>query len=375
MSEQQRTPQEISAEILSRLDVASEYEALGVRLRGEPRASGMVSAFAYGRDDRSPSAFINIRTGVYGDSGGKDAAAYTMSLWDFSVKVGKFPDWQAARKAYAEKAGVAIGREKKAEGKSDWRERLELQSWETPGNHVLALRWCMKCKPGVTVEAIKAAGGVLAYYPCWIDKKTGEKKRRKDVRQVVAIPCYGAWFIDADPVAWVIWDVTGQEFDVTPADTPPTEPRIMAKMLSIGATSGATAGLSSLLMLCDQDRRAGIELVWKVEGPADMLALWAAIPEQDRERVAVVTQAGGASADVHIHQAKLLAGLRVAVVPDCDTAGQFGAEKWCRALDGIAGETRVVRLPWEVKPSHGEDVRDFLTGVPVSVSTTKGEVT
>ena len=61
----------------------------------------------------------------------------------------------------------------------------------------------------------------------------------------------------------------------------------------------------------------------------------------------------------------MLAGLRVAVVGDCDEAGQVGAEKWARALDGVAAEVRSVRLPWPVAPSHGKDLRDWLLGVEV----------
>ncbi len=366
MAEKTRTPQEINQEILSRLDVAAEYESLGVRLRGQPRASGMVSCFAYGRDDHSPSAWINIRSGRYGDSGGREAAAYTMSLWDFAVKVGRFPDWKTARTAYAQKAGVKIGREKaRDKGVTDWREKLELQSWDTPGNDILAQRWCIAAKPGVTVEAIRAAGGVLAYYPCWIDKKTGKKQRGRNCHQVIALPCYGSWFLDADPVAWQIFNVTGQPFDVTPKDMPDTEPPVLAKDLSVGPTAGTLMGLSSLMLLCDPDCRAKVELVWKVEGPSDMLALWAALPAEKRETVAIVTQAGGATAEVQPHQAKLLAGLRVDVVGDCDDAGYVGAEKWCRALHEVAAEVRSVRLPWAIERKHGKDVRDYLLGAPV----------
>lgn len=369
MSESARTPQEISREIIERLDIASEYESLGVRLRGEPRASGMVSCYAYGRDDHSPSAWINIRSGCYGDSGGRSAAAYTMGLFDFAVHAGRFPDWKAARAAYAEKAGVKIGREKKAKGddKTDWREKLEFQPWSTQGNDILAARWCLKVKPGVTVEAIKAAGGVLAYYPCFVDRKTGEKKKHRGCKQVIAIPAYGQWFLEADPVAWVIWDITGAEFDVTPKDTPPTEPRQMAKMISVGPTAHTLMGLSSLMMLCDPERRAGVKLVFKVEGPADMLSLWAVVPEELRESVAITTNASGACGDILSHQVKLLAGMRVALIPDSDNAGEIGCEKWARALNGIADEIKIVRLPYSLRKSHGLDLRDWLCGVNDSV--------
>lgn len=364
-----RTPREVTAEILSRLDVAAEFSALGVRVSGTPRASGMVSCYAWGRDDRKPSAWINIRSGYYGDSGGADAPAFTCSLFDLAVRAGKFADWQEARKAYAEKVSVAIGKERRAPGggggrgkdKTDWREKLEFQEWTAPGNEILLLRWCAEFKKGTTPESVKAAGGRLAYWPCWIDRKTGEKRRTRDCHQVIAIPCYGSWLLDADPVAWVLWDVLGREFDVTPRDLPPTEPRVLAKMISVGPTAGAVMGLSSLMLLCDSERRGQVELAWKTEGPADLLSLWAAVPEAEREKVAIITAAGGATADVHPHQPKLLAGLPVAVVPDCDQAGVVGAEKWCRALHGIARDVRVVRLPWEIEPKSGRDVRDYLT--------------
>ena len=109
-------------------------------------------------------------------------------------------------------------------------------------------------------------------------------------------------------------------------------------MLSIGATTGATAGFHALQVLSDPERRAAVKLVWKVEGPADMLALWAAIPETERDQVLVITGTGVATADVKPHQAKLIAGLPVAIVPDCDKAGVDGAEKWCRTIYGFASE-------------------------------------
>jgi len=95
-------------EIIARLDVAAEYEALGVRLAGRPRASGMVSCYAYGRDDRSPSAWINVQSGYYGDSGGETDGEGSISLWQFAVNVKRFPDWRTARQHYADKAGVTL---------------------------------------------------------------------------------------------------------------------------------------------------------------------------------------------------------------------------------------------------------------------------
>jgi hypothetical protein len=352
-----KSPREVTQEIIAGLDVLAEFRALGVEIVGEPRASGFVSCKAYGRDDRRPSAWINTKSGYYADSAaGSGDAAKTISLFDFAVKVSKFPDWQSARKAYAAKAGVEIGRNGSTRSKDDWHNRLILQDWSTPGNDVLALRWCMKHKPGVTVEAIKAAGGMLAYYPCHWDKEKKEVVRNANCRQVIAIPAYGEWFLDAEPVAWVCWDIAGHDIETA------TGP---VKMVSVGLTRGTVMGLSSIMALLDPDRRRQIEWAWRVEGPADMLALWAAIPEELRDRHVVITAGSSGPGDVLPHQAKLLAGIRAAVCGDCDEAGVVGQAKWLRALDGLTLESRCVSLPWPTKPKHGEDVRDFLTGVAI----------
>ncbi len=354
----ERTPQEINAEIISKLDIAAEYAALGVQLSGQPRESGMVSCYALGRDDKRPSAWVNVKTGYYGDSGGKNTESCTYSLWDFAASVaGKFADWKEARKAYAEKVGVKLGRCKASDG-DKWRLRLEFQPWELPGNDILLARWCAKVKPGITPEAVKAAGGKLAYYPCWIDRDTKEKKRGP--KQVIALPCYGQWGIAADPVAWVIFDVSGQQFDVTPKDAAPGEPRNMAKMLSIGPTTGATMGLAGLMALSDSEQHKKIEWAWKTAGPTDMLQFMSSRPPEFAERHVAVCNAGGETSDVPAYQAALFAGLKVAVVGDRDMAGTVGCEKWCRALDGICAETRAPALPYPLVESHGKDLRDFL---------------
>lgn len=95
-----------TAEIIDRLDVQSEYEALGVRVAGKPAADGWLPVHAIGRDDRNASAAIHLRTGRYKDHGGEGE---NLSLWDAAVKAGRFPDWMQARAHYADKAGVAIG--------------------------------------------------------------------------------------------------------------------------------------------------------------------------------------------------------------------------------------------------------------------------
>jgi len=350
--------QQTDAEIIAALDLQSEFAAMGVRFSGPPRQSGKAACYAMGRDDRHPSAWVDLKTGRYGDSGGgvADFAGLprSMSLWDFAVAFGGRPDWQTARREFAKKAGVKIGTAKPPE---NWRERLEFQTWDAPGNLMLVQRWCLR-KRGVTAEAIRAAGGELAYYPCFRDDATGEIKRRRNAVQVVALPCYGERLLDADPVAWVIWDLTGAELEVFRGKD---VPKGKAKMLSIGPTSGTMMGLHGLQRLTDESLRAAVKIAWKTAGPSDMLATWAAIPAELRDAVVVVTNASGEVGDVTAGQAKLFAGLSACVAIDGDAAGQAGGLKWFAALKGVASEvlTSPSKLMVDVVV---KDSRDFLGG-------------
>ena len=95
------------ADIIERLNVQAEYEALGVRTAGKPAADGWLPVHAVDRDDRNASAAINLQTGRYKDHGGDGC---NLSLFDFAAdKAGKFSDWMQARDYYAERAGLRNG--------------------------------------------------------------------------------------------------------------------------------------------------------------------------------------------------------------------------------------------------------------------------
>jgi hypothetical protein len=98
----------VKAEILARLDVAAEYEALGVRFsKPAPGPNGLRECHAIDRPDDAPSAFVNISTGVYHDSGGEGA---TLNLFDFALKHtgDRFGRWIDAAKHFAGRAGVDL---------------------------------------------------------------------------------------------------------------------------------------------------------------------------------------------------------------------------------------------------------------------------
>jgi hypothetical protein len=342
--------EDINNEILSRLDIIVEYEALGVKFDGRVRDNGYAACYARGREESTASAWVSVQTGRYGDKGNGES----LSLWDFAVRYGngQWSNWVDARKHFAEKAGVEIGRGRRPQ---DPREALEFEQWDS-GNDVLAEMWCKKHKPGITLEAVKLNGGRVARWPCYRDRKT--KERHIGRYKVVALPAFGHQLLDADPVAWVIWNISGTHFDI-PAG--PDRPAKQPKMLSVGPTFGAMMGTHALSQMMLNDPR--IELIWKTAGPTDMLALFGKIPAEQRDAHLVTCNASSETGDIPPHVAGFFAGRKVFVAHDTDEAGVTGAKKWLYALHGVAAELRNVTLPYEVTKSKGKDVRDFFNGV------------
>lgn len=100
------------------------------------------------------------------------------------------------------------------------------------------------------------------------------------------------------------------------------------------------------------------ETVWKVEGPPDLIAL-----ASSHSRVFAFTNKAGATEkpfpEIIDRIAKCNPG-RVAVVGDCDEPGKKGAAKWAHAFAGKGADARLVQLPYEITPTRGKDVRDYL---------------
>lgn len=345
-------------DILSRLDVFEEFSALGVEIVGTPR-NGKVACKAFGRDDSSPSAVV-FDTGRYFDSG----TGESLSLFDFAVRHGKgFSDWREARKFYADKAGVKLAGGKEKENPLD---KLELNEWDD-GAERLCRIWGVKHKRGLSLEAVKLAGGKPGYFARSFDKKSGEWKRRNDANRIVAMPAYGEKLLAGDPVAWVIWRMDGQPISIYRGkDAPPD----LVKMYSAGPTAETLMNRSALSRLAVEGTDAAanlppIELAWILAGPTDMAAVLSAQLAEGggiHERHLVFATAGGESSNVHASQAALFAGLKVIVCYDRDHAGEIGAAKWLTALAGVASEVRKANLPWAVTEKHGRDSRDFLLG-------------
>jgi hypothetical protein len=130
----------LKADIVATLDVAAEYQTLGVKFsQSVADAKGRRECHAIGRPDLSPSAFVNVTTGVYHDAGGEGESLH---LFAFAVRYGGFGRWIDAAKHFAEKAGIAIGkvdfrsRGRVADGRFEYRDETD-----TPRYAVFKRAW------------------------------------------------------------------------------------------------------------------------------------------------------------------------------------------------------------------------------------------
>jgi hypothetical protein len=159
----------LKQEVISRLDVAAEYAALGVVFsRPTPDARGKRECHAIGRPDLSPSAFVNVKTGIYYDGGGEGEKCF---LFDFAVRHGggRFGRWIEAARHYADKAGVKIGHvDYKSRGRLHEARFLYLEEDGTP-RYAVFRSILPNGKKDFTQHPVDVSGNVMKYGPGCMD--------------------------------------------------------------------------------------------------------------------------------------------------------------------------------------------------------------
>ena len=341
MTSRKKTPdwQQLNQKILAGLDLPAEFAALGIDLQSDsPGAKGWIPCRAFGRQDNTPSAAVHCDTGRYRDLGG---TGLSLSFYDLAVHVKRFTRWQDAREHYAAKANVIIDKPP-----ADPAKNLAFLAWSP----AMAALWC-RHKPGVNPEAIQAAGGRLARY--------------REKYTVIALPTFGPGLTAADPVGWILWNTTGKELPIFQPGGKGNKPKVSwKKMKTTGGSEGGLIGQHAIDRLAATDADPSKQVLWKVEGPPDLLALWAVIPPEKRDRHLVVTNSGGATENPSDWMIPLFAGRIVIVVGDADASGVGGVAKWSAWAATMASKVRVIRpeqLEQEITESHGKDLRDYLT--------------
>jgi hypothetical protein len=202
-----------------------------------------------------------------------------------------------------------------------------------PWSDRLAAEYCL-AKPPITSRALLKAGA--EHGTAWL-----------------GVPAVGqtAMFFPilttgAEVTGHVAVHLTGGRFPVFRGGVR-QEPR---KSQTLQGSTGGLLGLAGVRGLKDA------KVVWKVEGITDLLALMSI---ERPTGVVVLTTSGGAGHRPSVDILAALAGKVCYIVGDADTAGQAGAAMWAGALAGRAS-VHNVRLPYEIVPKHGKDLRDFL---------------
>ena len=204
-------------------------------------------------------------------------------------------------------------------------------------------RWDSKChnlekkfgefaskKPPITVDAITESGAIVCTWPA-----SGEHGK-----QCIAWPAFSN---PGELTGYILRRVDGQEFAEYGS-------------LSARKTHMLRGSHDGWVIPGGFDRVAKANVVWRVEGIPDALALFPFLPADH----AVITNICGAGSVKDLNL-EILRGKKVCSIGDADEPGQEGAVKFATAAARFASDVRVVGLPYEIDPSHGRDVRDFLT--------------
>ena len=221
--------------------------------------------------------------------------------------------------------GHANGKAKKKRNKPPF--DLQFIKASDEASDILLAGWCMK-KPPITVAALKLCGAKIARY------RGGEFI-------VVALPQFGE---NRSTCGWTIYSITGGTLPAYGKKGPPKYTKVLQ---APGSKSGLIASV---------DSPAG-KVVWKCEGPPDMLAL---MSQPDRlENHVAVTNASGTGENPKWMVDWFSGAARCNVNHDADIPGQSGAGRWSEAIANVVTDTRNVQLGYPLEKNHGKDLRDW----------------
>lgn len=206
-------------------------------------------------------------------------------------------------------------------------ENLVFQPW----NDALVALWCQTKEP-ITPEAVKALGGQLATY-------------RKQY-QVIAFPVYGEFLTDRPPVGRIIYSLSGGTLPKFTQGKP-------VEWVKCKLTAGSAPGLlfnHNAITTRDSFPHTSI----KCEGPTDAMAAITLA-----ESLPVWTNANGAGEIPKHWIVELLTGKLVGIIHDADKPGQDGLKVWAANLTKCE-KIKTLALPYEIEPTHGKDLRDWV---------------
>jgi hypothetical protein len=254
----------------------------------------------------------------------------------------------------AEHLGIEPTEDAAGNGEAKRKSKLEFLEW----NEMTVAYWCLSKKP-VTTSAVLACGGRLANY-----------HTMKGVYKVIALPVWGAALggpdaatnLPSEPAGWCMYSSIGGGLLPRFEKNKDTGKWEIAEWVKVKLFHGSEAGWMGPV-----EKLATASTVWKLEGPSDLLSFYS-LPDIPDDVVAV-TNFAGAREKPKKWMLESLAGKIVNVLHDADVAGEEGAIGvtkngksrlgWVQLIAEHAAETHHVRLPYEILPNHGKDLRDY----------------
>lgn len=194
-------------------------------------------------------------------------------------------------------------------------------------NETLVAKWCNI--KGVSQESFFRNGGQFV---------------RSFGKLLIGFPAFTV--SQKEPVRWIVYDINGQMIQHRSGES-----KVGTRLAFEDAPPGM-AGQFAWKYLQEAD------LIWKVEGMTDLLALFNAIPTGLRTKHLVLTNSCGAGERPQPETLEPFRDKTVYVVPDADKAGEVGGMKWAQEIATVAREVRLLSLPFDGLDGK-KDLRDF----------------
>lgn len=339
MSTDKRSDGEKWSEFLGRLvdalNVKEYLESNGVEFTGGHNKDGWAECRAVSREDKKPSAAVNLFSGYYKDLGGGPSYPFFHLL----VHLGAYPSFQAAVEGVATDLKLKSQMPKTRKGLSFWSKLKFLKSWND------SFVTGMAKELSISVDTVKLTGVKLA------NTDTG------DLAACMPVFCPTNLF-ESQQVGFVLKNARGG-----------TIKHYRGKGAPEASLSNKSIGSGGMLNLHTFQVWDQCETVFKVEGVSDMLTLQEKIPADLRSKYVVTTNSDGCDASQTPWSfSHHFAGKNVVVVHDADEPGQFGGEKEKRggaqrwmdaALAGKCASATNLQLPYEIAEKKGKDLRDW----------------
>jgi len=317
--------------LLETVDVETECKEWGLEFTGSVSPSGFAECRAVDRDDKHPSAAVNVMTGYYKDLG----PGASMPFFRLGVEYGPYNSYYECQQALAKKYKVKIPKSTKG---SSFHSKIRYKKWSS----MLCAKICKEL--GISESTLLMCGGKMTV--------TG----MDDI--AVSFDVYdSALGFDAPQKGVVSINAMGGKLQHYKGKGALPE---MLRTIS--------AGKSGLMNKHAIAHWHEAKVIYKVEGLTDMLVLQDQIPEDLRNTHLVVTNSDGCDAvSTAFHFADLARDKVVVVIHDGDEPGQFGvsgsrtggAIRWEGALKKKAKAVLNLQLFETLEAKKGPDIRDW----------------